>query len=187
MRMPTTSDPQGYSPDGRFLLYIEVGAETGQDLWILPLFGEKKPFAFLRSRFNEGLGAQFSPDGHWIAYASNESGRNEVYVRAFPGPGPRVRISSTGGSLTRWRRDGKEMFFLTPGVSRALMAAAVTSQGANFKIVAIRRLFDVVPARSRYSYDVTADGQQFLVAVGDEQSTPPMLTVVANWTAALKE
>jgi Tol biopolymer transport system component len=182
--------PQSYSPDGRFRLYIEIGAETGQDLWVLPLSGDRKPFAFLKTQYNEGLGAQFSPDGHWIAYVSNESGRNEVYVAPFQGPGRKWQVSTAGGSLTRWRRDGRELFFLgLPSFKRTLMSAAVRSQGENFTVGAIRRLFDVIGGAPipRYSYDVTADGQHFLVAVAEQQSTTPMMTLVVNWTAVLRK
>ena len=186
-----TKSPQSYSPDGQSLLYIEISAETGQDLWVLPLSGHRKPFVFLKTRFNEGQGAQFSPDGHWIAYGSTESGQVEVYVAPFPGPGPRQQISTVSGNLTRWRRDGKELFYLArTATTRTLMAASVTSEGSHFTVGEVRRLFDIVgpPTPSpRYSYDVTADGQHFLVAVADQLSATPMVNVAVNWIAALKK
>lgn len=97
---------------------------TGQsDLWVLPLFGDRKPFPFLQRNFDERQ-AQISPDGRWIAYSSNESGRAEVYVQSFPKPGSKVEISTSGGSEPRWRRDGKELFFLA---GTKLMAVEVRS------------------------------------------------------------
>jgi Tol biopolymer transport system component len=181
--------PQGYSPDGRFLLYIEIGAGSGQDLWVLPLSGDRKPSVFLKTPSNEGLGAQFSPDGHLVGYASNESGQNEVYVKPFPGPGATWRVSTAGGNLIRWRRDGREIFYASlpaPGSRRSIMSAAVASQDDRFTIGEVRPLFDFVWSSQRYSYDVTADGQRFLVLAADQQSVTPMITVVTNWTAGLK-
>ncbi len=100
-----------WSVDGGFLLYRSVDPTTGHDLWALPLDGDKKPFPVVRTNSNEPYG-QFSPDGKWIAYQSNESGRDEVYVQPFPGPGAKVRISTNGGAQMRWRRDGKELFYI---------------------------------------------------------------------------
>ena len=184
---PFNKYPQSYSPDGRFLLYVEIGAQSGQDLYVLPLFGDRKPFVFLKTASNEGLGAQFSPDGHLIGYASNESGQNEVYVKPFPGPGPTWPVSTAGGSLVRWRHDGKEIFYTSQsGARRSITSAAVVSEGARFTVGAVRPLFDFISSSNRYSYDVTADGQRFLVLAADQQSVTPMITVVTNWTAGLK-
>jgi eukaryotic-like serine/threonine-protein kinase len=177
--------PQSYSPDGRFLLYIEIGAG------VLPLKGDRKPFEYLRTVHNEGQGAQFSPDGHRIAYSSNESGQAEVYVAPFrlQGPGSRQLVSTAGGGLTRWRQDGKELFYIArTATSRTIMAATVTTEGTHVTVGAPHRLFEVKAAPSpRYSYDVTADGQHFLVAVPDEQVPAQMVTLVVNWTTALKK
>jgi Tol biopolymer transport system component len=180
--------PQSYSRDGRFLLYVEIGAGSGQDLWVLPLFGDRKPFVFLKTPFNEGLGAQFSPDGHLVGYASNESGQNEVYVKPFPGPGPTWQVSNAGGNLIRWRRDGREIFYasITLQARRRIMSATVVSDGDRFAVGEIRPLFDFVWSTQRYGYDVTADGQRFLALAADQESTTPMITVVVNWTAGLR-
>ena len=122
--------PVSWSPDGRFILYVINSQHTGNDVLVLPLFGDRKPFPFLQTAAAENWAA-FSPDGAWVAYSSDESGESEVYVAHFPpGPGRRVRISSGGGSQARWRRDGKELFYLAPG--RVLMSAAVGKLGSDF-------------------------------------------------------
>src|SRR5262249_37673835 len=97
-----------WSPDGRYLLYEEVDPETSGDLWLLPTTGERKPVLYLRTPGNE-LNGQFSPDGKWVAYVSDESGPEQVYVQSFPAPvaGKKWQISSNGGGYPRWRRDGK--------------------------------------------------------------------------------
>src|SRR5262249_36243778 len=104
--------PLDWSPDGRFLLYRSNDLKTGWDLWILPMGADKKPFIFLKTPFEERDG-QFSPDGKWIAYQSNESGRFEIYVQPFPGPGGKFQISTNGGTQVRWNKNGKELFYLS--------------------------------------------------------------------------
>ena len=116
---------------------------TGTDLWALPLEGERKPLAVLQTRFTEG-DAQFSPDGKWIAYRSNQSGRNEVYVRAFPVSGGQWQVSNQGGSRPKWRADGKELFYLGPNGSNVL-AAGIRVAGASLQSDTPRELFTVSP------------------------------------------
>ena len=178
--------PTSWSPDGRFILYLATGGTTGYDLWVLPLSGDRKPFPFLQTPFNEGPG-QFSPDSRWIAYASNESGRNEIYVAPFPGPGGKWQISTAGGNLPRWRHDGKELFYLAP--DNKLMVAAVNGQGAAFEVGAVGPLFEQMrPTGQRYIYDVSPDGQRFLVnTVGNQTAPTTPITVVVNWTAGLRK
>jgi hypothetical protein len=147
----------------------------------LPLFGDRKPFPFIESPFFEA-GSQFSPDGHWLAYNTNESGPSEVFVVPFPGPGARVRISTAGGDNARWRRDGKEIFYLA---GNTLMAAAVTANGSRFDVGAVQRLFDVPMVDGYWPYDVSPDGQRFLVNTLDGAVAP--LTVVVNWPAGPKK
>jgi serine/threonine protein kinase/WD40 repeat protein len=177
-------NPLSYSPDGRFLLYITGDVGSGE-LSVLPLTGDRKPFAYLSGPF-AGPGI-FSPDGRWVAYISNESGRFEVYVAPFPGPGAKLRISTAGGAQPRWRRDGKELFYLNP--DRKLMAAAVSSQGDTFEVGAVSPLFEARPAGPRYFYDVAPDGQRFLVNTQGEDvgtATTPM-TVVVNWVSGIEK
>jgi Tol biopolymer transport system component len=181
-----------WSRDGRFLLYAEVNPKTKSDLWVLPMPPEKanearKPGVYVASEFNESQG-RFSPDGHWIAYVSDESGKAEVYIQPFPptaGAG-KLTISNGGGSMPRWRRDGKELFYLG-GNSRTLMAADVTYM-PSLKIGVSKPVFET-PFPQLSGWDVTADGKKFLLSMPAAlQNTPqPPLTVVLNWTALLKK
>jgi Tol biopolymer transport system component len=175
--------PQSLSPDGRFLIYMVFGVTTGQDLRILPLTGERKPFDLLATPDNEG-GGQFSPDGRWIAYWSNATGRNEVFVARFPGAEEKWQVSATGGIFPRWRADGKEIFYRSP--DNKLMAASVNGQGSSFVVNAVRPLFDVRPGGPHWFYNVAPDGQHFLVNTAEEQTTSAPITLVVNWPAALK-
>jgi Tol biopolymer transport system component len=118
--------PNDWSPDGRWLLYRINDSASGADLWALPLEGEKKPVPVVRTEFNERDG-QFSPDGKWIAYQSDESGRFEIYVQPFLGPGEKWQVSTNGGAQVRWRKDGKEIFYL--GLDATLMAVPFTTSG----------------------------------------------------------
>jgi Tol biopolymer transport system component len=180
--------PACWSPDGRFVLYmVDNGAPTGWDLWLLPLFGDRKPRPFLQTAFNEVQG-RFSPDGRWIAYISNESGRYEVYVTAFPGPGGKWQISAGGGTAIavwpRWRRDGKEISYLAP--DGTLLAAAVNGKGPRFEVGDVRPLFAPRSRGPRWPYDVSPDGRFLVNAVVEPGASSP-LAVVLNWTAALKK
>lgn len=174
---------QSWSPDGRFLIYMVWGATTGQDLWMLPLTGDRKPAAFLETSNTDG-GGQFSPDGRWIAYWSNRTGRLEVFVASFPGPGRIRQVSTSGGIFPRWRRDGKEIFYRSP--DNMLMAATVNGQGPNFEVRAVRPLFGVRPGGPHWFYDVAPDGEHFLVNTAPEQTASAPITLVVNWPAALK-
>jgi Tol biopolymer transport system component len=171
-----------WSADGRFLLYADRNPTTNWDLWILPLEGDRQPVPFLRTRFRE-THATFSPDGRWVAFVSDESGTAEVYVQPLRGPGERRRVSSAGGRLPRWRRDGREMFYL--GLDNRLMAVPVTP-GATFEPGAPAALFSLEPAPPMETeFDVTGDGQRFIVSEAvPETAGPP--TVVLNWTAEIK-
>jgi serine/threonine protein kinase len=179
--------PTSWSPDGRSILYV-TGANTprtGNDLFVLPLSGDRKPVPFLQTQFNEGPG-QFSPDGRWIAYMSNESGGYEVYVAPFPGPGGKWQISTGVGAWPRWRRDGTEIFYL--GFDGKMMAAAVNGKGSSFEVGDVKPLFETRAALGfRYPYDVSADGQRFLINTASEQTVSAPITVVVNWTAGLKK
>jgi Tol biopolymer transport system component len=175
--------PTDWTPDGRALVYERLDSKTKSDLWLLPLAGDRTPIPIVRTDANE-VDGRVSPDGRWIAYASDESGKWEIYVAAFPGPGDRWQVSNGGGSQPMWRRDGKELFYL--GADRRLTAVAVT-QGARFEAGPPQPLFQT---RSRYTgniaYDVTADGQRFLVntLIGAEGISP--ITVEVNWMEPLQ-
>jgi serine/threonine protein kinase/Tol biopolymer transport system component len=175
--------PLSWSPDGRFILYDSQG--TNYSLFVLPLSGDRKPFPFLKTQFNVAS-AQFSPDGRWVAYQSNESGRAEVYAAPFPGPGGKWQISTTGGVLPRWSHDGKEIFYIAP--DNKLMAAAVDGKGGSFEVGAVKQLFGThAAAGGRNRYDVSADGQRFLINATPEEATSTPITIVLNWTAGLKK
>ena len=177
--------PTDWSPDGRYLLYQDR-SQKDLDLWVLPLFGERKPMVFLQTDFAEQY-ARFSPDGRWIVYVSNESGKTEVYVRSFPDSGGKWQISNGGGAQPHWRRDGKELFYLSP--DKKLMAVEVNGSSGTFQSAIPKPLFDLhVNSTDRFSdYDVTADGQRFLVNTVVEQNARSPVTVVMNWTADLKK
>jgi serine/threonine protein kinase/roadblock/LC7 domain-containing protein len=177
--------PESVSPDGKLLLYTAQNAKTLADLWVLPLAqaqpgGKAEPRVFLRTPFNESWG-QFSPDGHWVAYESDESGQNEVYVAPFPGPGGKFQISSGGAGFgLRWRRDGKELFYLT--ADRQLMAAEVAIGNGTLEVKRVQKLLGGVNT----GYDVSSDGQKFVVPDDSIASSPP-LTLLQNWPAALRK
>jgi Tol biopolymer transport system component len=172
-----------WSPDGRYILYQDL-SQKDFDLWVLPLFEERKPVLFLQTDFYEGTG-RFSPDGRWIAYVSNESGKREVYVRSFPASGGQWQISNGGGAQAAWRRDGKELFYVSP--EKKLMAVEVNGTSNKFEVGIPKPLFELRIGTIFFpSYDVTADGQRFLVNTLIEQNAPSPLTVVMNWTAGMK-
>jgi hypothetical protein len=179
--------PNDWSRDGRFLLYTENDPKTKSDLWALNLTGEPKPMAVLNTQFNEGQ-AQFSPDGHWIAYVSDESGKPEVYVQAFPPAdgGPKRQISLAGGNRPRWR--GKELFFLSP--DGTVMVVDISTAGEKLTPGIPKSLFSagVVPGElvgpSAFNWDVTADGAKFLIVTNGEGAPEPA-TIVQNWMAGL--
>jgi hypothetical protein len=176
------SRPQDWSPDGKLLVYEDFGRTTGQDLWLLPLEGDRKPRPYLQTAFNE-RDAQFSPDGRWMAYASNESGPMQVYVQSIPAGGSKFQISSAGGVQPRWRRDGKELFYVS--TDDKLMAVEVKMDNS-FEAGPPQPLFDM-PLNSsiRWLYQPAADGQRFLV-LSNARSASPLITVVLNWQAGIK-
>jgi Tol biopolymer transport system component len=183
--------PTGWSPDGRFLIYLEVDPKTGTDIWVLPLEGDRKPFPFLKTEFNESEG-RLSPvpdsQGHlWMAYASDETGQLEIYLRQFlPGApggpaGVRVRVSNKGGDYPEWRKDGRELFYIR---DNKLMAVDV-KLGASVEVGTQKALFDF-PAGAEMVYIPFADGRRFLLTEPVGEPPAPKINVVLNWTAELK-
>jgi Tol biopolymer transport system component len=177
--------PASVSPDGNYLVYWR-GSGAGaaaSDLRLLLLKEEGEPIDLVVSEFDE-VAAQVSPDGRWFAYESDESGRFEIYVSSFPEPGRKWQVSAEGGSQPRWRADGRELYFLTP--TAKMMVADVDPTGSGFQVGEVTELFDAprMPL-SGSDYDVSADGQRFLMnTVGDSAFEP--ITLVVNWTAELE-
>jgi hypothetical protein len=172
--------PSGWSPDGRVLL---VHGGTPFNIWRVLLEGNRKPVPFVESK-GSSLAGQFSYDGRWVSYQSIESGRQEIYVTPYPGPGERTLVSTSGGLDARWRGDGRELFYTAPDGN--LMAATVDGSGSSFKVIGdARRLFPFRKVNARWPYDVTRDGQRFLVITADDRAPTPM-SVVVNWTSDLE-
>jgi Tol biopolymer transport system component len=181
--------PTSWSSDGRYLLYMDVdSSEIG--LWVLPLSdttppkaGPPRRVASTRTRFR---GSDFSPDGRWIAYGTLDSGSDQVFVvRAADGQGAR-QVSTTGGAHPRWRRDGRELFYVTP--TGGIMAVAVeTRTDGSLEMGTPTLLFETGrPLDDVRSFDVAADGKRFLVLSPRPQAGTGMITLITNWTQLLK-
>jgi Tol biopolymer transport system component len=183
----TVKRVKDWSRDGRYIAYdrASLHGETGWDMWVLPLFGDKKPFPFLQSQFNESSPA-FSPDGKWLAYDCNESGRTEVYVTPFPEGGGKRQVSTSGGWGPRWRQDGKELFFVS--ADNKLTAAAIQEKGPSLEIGNPQVLFQMNLATSigLSPFDVSPDGKKFVVLTQPAHSSAEPITLVTNWTALLR-
>jgi Tol biopolymer transport system component len=172
-----------WSPDGRYLVYSQLNSEGRTELWLLPIDGNRQPVPFLKTAFNT-LQAQVSPDGKWISYTSDESGRYEIYVQSFPIGGARWRVSNGGGNLARWRKDGRELFYRAP--DGELMVASVRTIPAGLEFGIPTALFRISEQQGQqaYPYDVAADGQRILVLVSSQATADSVsLTVLVNWDA----
>jgi hypothetical protein len=188
-----TQMPSSWSPDGKTVAYVELSGDSGYDIWTLDVEADRHPRPLVRTRFNEEY-AEFSPDGKWIAFVSDESGRDEVYVQPYPGPGPRRQISNSRGTQPAWSRTGRELFYTD----------YVTGTSAPFRMmvvpVTLTPTFSVGPARELFGgpylgqaatrgYDVTADAQRFLMVRTKER--PPLkvtqINIVQNWLEELKQ
>jgi Tol biopolymer transport system component len=174
-----------WSPDDQFLLYFTLGTETGSDVWALPLRGGGKAFPVVRTEADERDG-QFSPDGKWIAYASNSSGRFEIYMSPFPGPGAAIQVSTGGGAQVRWRHDGRGLFYI--GLDRRLMEAPIQVAsdgrpiaGAAVPLFTTRIGVAIQPAVPGSQYVVSADGQSFLMNTLLPDSGPTPVRLIVNW------
>jgi Tol biopolymer transport system component len=186
-------DPLGkfashWSYDGRFISYVGGGGIIGRsDIWILPLFGDRKAYALLEKTYVESQ-PQFSPDGQWVAYLTLESGRPQVYVRPFSGGRDQWPASPAGGGWPRWRRDQKELFYLAPD-GKVMAAPVVVSQGrftSGDPSVALDVRTRPMTRLDAYQYDVASDGQRFILnAFVDEANVQP-ITLLVNWPAVLK-
>ena len=181
LRTPEPKTLADWSGDGRYMLYWSNG-----NAWLFPLFGQKQPSPFVVNSSSQ-LQLRLSPDGRWLAYTSNESGRWEIYVQPFPAAGTKSVVSAAGGSEARWRADGRELFFVAP--DNTLMSAAVLP-GPTWQNAEPRPLFKVAlnggeSMLFRSRYQITADGNRFLMDTADDSKTPHV-TLVVNWLAAFE-
>lgn len=180
----------GWTPDGRFLLFRNLSPDTGNDIWIMPLDGDRKPWPWLATEFSESSNSPFSPDGKWIAYSSDESGRGEVYIQAFEPPAPasgaKWRISTEGGGLPRWRRDGRGLYYV---VYAGKLMETDLSFGEGVKTGISRELFDTraIKAEMSRGWTITSDEQRFLFVTHSEENGLPPFTVLVNWAAEMKK
>ena len=174
-----------WSPDGQLLAFTELDPTTGRDIWVLRL-SDRKPHPFLRTPFNESA-PRFSPDGRWLAYVSDESGRYEIYVQPYPGPGGKWQISTEGGTEPVWNPNGRELFYRSGG---KMLVVEITTQ-PSFATSRPRMLFEggqYLPPTGPYpypfpNYDVSPDGQRFLMITKESK---PQINVVLNWFEDLK-
>jgi len=176
--------PLDWSADGRFLLYKSQNRTTGWDLWAVAMDGSQQAIPVVQSKGDDRDG-QFSPDGRFVAYQSDESGQHEIYVQPYPGPGRKVTVSTNGGAQVRWRRDGKELFYVA--LDSRVMAVPISESADKQSLepgtpVALfpARVGGVIEELSRQQYMVSDDGERFLMNTVSEEATRP-ITVILNW------
>lgn len=172
-----------WSSDGRYLiLSVNGDLKTKWDLWIMPMFGDRKPTVFLQTTFNEWV-ARFSPDARWIAYQSDESGRYEIYVRPLQNQSGKWQVSTNGGDTPFWSRDGRKLCY-TSGAK--LMSVDVNGTGASFQVGIPRSLFDLELGGKRAMMDVGPDGHRILMSITPGETSTP-ITLVTNWNSELEK
>jgi WD40-like Beta Propeller Repeat len=185
----TTSEylnvPMSWSGDGQLLAFMENNPTTGYDIWVLRL-SDRTVQPFLRTPFNESV-PRLSPDGRWLAYISNESGRYEIYVQPYPGPGGKLQISTEGGTEPTWNPNGRELFYRSGDKMMAVDIVMQPSFAAGKPRVLFEGRYELSPATTP-NYDVSPDGQRFLMLKPNEQeaSAPTQINVVLNWFEELK-
>jgi Tol biopolymer transport system component len=186
-KSPEPKTPNDWSRDGRFLLFTTQGLKTGNDLWYLPMTGERTAKPFVQTAAQEGLG-QFSPDGRFVTYVSNESSMNEIYVRSFPDGSGKWQISKGGGVDPRWRHDGKEIFYLSGTKMMSVEVSTSPSfQPGTPKLLVEARFIQAGNYNKNNAYDISPDGKRFLATVPVGQNLSSPITVVLNWQALLKK
>ena len=181
--------PSAWSSDGRLLFYDSINPQTGGDIWALPVVGKPEPYPVVHTAADEHYGT-LSPDGRWLAYISNETGAYEVYVESFPATGFKRQVSTQGGFEPHWRRDGKELFYLAP--NQTLMAVGVKSNPTTLEVSPPKALFATrvkwmeIQAVAHH-YAAAPDGQRFLISSATDEARSVPVTIVLNWSAALKK
>lgn len=188
---PGTNFPYSWSPDGRYILFVRRGVKTRMDMYAVSMSGERKESLLLKSAFDEQA-PQISPDGKWLAYSADDTGNYEIYVQAFNdgklGEDRKI-VSTTGGHMPVWRSDGSELFFIAS--DGQMMASSVKTGGTAFEFTTPKTLFKTktltLNAGNNHEFDVSPDGQRFLIGtlVGDSKVQPP--TVILNWPALLRK
>ena len=184
-KSPVRIEPTDWSPDGRYVL-VDKGTIGATDIWVVPLASPEKAFPLVASPVLDGNG-QFSPDGRWVAYCSQQSGRFEVYVTSFPGGGARWQVSANTGAQPRWSADGQTLYFLS--LTGQLMAASVDGKGAQFTVKEAKPMFPVnvfIGPRISWGYDVAADGKRFLINSAGEAEAPRVV-LLANWPSEIQK
>jgi len=184
----TTSErmqaPNSWSPDGQTLAFIQYSPATGQDIWVLHL-SDRKVQPFLQTPFYE-TAPSFSPDGHWLAYASDESGRYQIYVQPYPGPGRKWQISTDGGTEPLWNPNGQELFYRNGDTMMAVNVSTQPGFSAGNPVMLFRGSYLPTPITFP-NYDVSGDGRRFLMTqASSEAGTSPEIVVVLNWAEELK-
>jgi len=182
-----TDDPKNagsWTSDGKYIAYVTRNPKTQIDVWALPTFGDRKPIAIAVSPFSETT-PMFSPDARHIAYVSNESGRDEIYVQTFPEPGGKWQVSNGGGSDPSWRGDGSELYYRSP--DQKLMAVETRAAGNDFQAGVPQPLFAIRirPGNPRNKYAPSPDGQRFMIAAPLGRDAMSPTTIVLNWPAGL--
>jgi len=175
----------GWSPDGKYLTYLRGEGEKMVSLWILPFNGDSKPVAAVQppSAQSNISAYRISPDSHWVAYASDESGQQDVYITSFPEGKGKWRVSSNSGAYPAWSGDGKELFF--KDLTDTIFVCKVTTKGPEVEVGAPQRLFHAASPGIGISFDVSSDGKRLLVNHAEEEPQAP-LHLVTNWPAELK-
>ncbi len=184
---PMYQSPTDWSRDGKYILY-EKGAPGSSELWAIETRPGSTPFPVIKSS-TWARDGRFSPDAKWVAYASNESAQDEVYLAPFPGPGPKLQISTAGGSSPRWRGDGHELYFYSG--SNEIVAVSIAITGGEVRVGSQRKLFPVTLGDTTFfspAYDVTRDGKKFIVySIGDVNLGQTPLSLLVNWDVLLKQ
>ena len=181
LESPDTEWPLSWSQDGRFLLFQRSDLKTQWDLWALPMTGaDRTPIVVANTSFTERMG-QFSPDGRWVAYETNESGRQEIVAQRFPEAGAKWQVSTGGGIAPRWRADGREIYFIAP--DGKMMAVPITMTGSTFEAGKTEALFSsqIVPQPFKAQYTVSGDGRFLINNLTEEQSSASPITLILNW------
>jgi len=185
-KLPNVSDaaPDDWTKDGGSVIYEKSGGTTGEDVWMLPLTGDRKPVPLLQGPYDESQ-AHVSPDGRWLVYTSNETGREEIYVQSFPQPSGKWQVSTRGGSDAQWNPNGHELFYISPDQQMMVMDVPA---GPTFEVSVPRPLFPIrvsIPTGPRNHYAVGPDGSYFYVVAPLGGQTINLMTVILNWPSEI--